>query len=358
MAETETRKKIILITGPVAPPYGGVSIHISRLTSLLDQKYHFDFIDESRVIKDQYFNIRKLNIWGYIKKIRKADLLYVNSGKAILRIAHIISARIFSKKTILVVHSFSTNKKRLSLLTQARFYKLANSIMAVNPEIKTKLSLKENCIVKDAFIPPFLDLEPQLPAYINEWLSRNVRNHETIICANASKLNTFQNQDLYGLDLCIEVSRRLMGKGIPFKFIFIVASIDKNEEEFLKNKTLISQFNLDNNFLLTADTLSFVNLMDKSDIILRPTNTDGDSLTIREALFLNKPVLASDIVKRPEGVKLFKNRDIDDLEMKLEEMMQYKSKSVKKANPKNDLDEIESFYYSLIERTLNNVSLN
>jgi glycosyltransferase involved in cell wall biosynthesis len=37
-------------------------------------------------------------------------------------------------------------------------------------------------------------------------------------------------------------------------------------------------------------------------IFLRPTLTDGDALSIREAMAAGVPVLASDVVRRPTGV--------------------------------------------------------
>lgn len=49
------------------------------------------------------------------------------------------------------------------------------------------------------------------------------------------------------------------------------------------------------------------------DMFIRPTNTDGDALSIREALTLKKPAIASNVCKRPEGTVLFENRNIDDL---------------------------------------------
>lgn len=54
-------------------------------------------------------------------------------------------------------------------------------------------------------------------------------------------------------------------------------------------------------------------LMKQCDLVLRPTNTDGDALTIREALYFGVPVIASDAVRRPTGTILFRNRDAKDL---------------------------------------------
>ena len=61
--------------------------------------------------------------------------------------------------------------------------------------------------------------------------------------------------------------------------------------------------------------------MEEADIVLRPTNFDGDSLTVREALMLGKPIVASDVVVRPAGTTLFENRNTDDLYKKLSALM-------------------------------------
>ena len=36
-----------------------------------------------------------------------------------------------------------------------------------------------------------------------------------------------------------------------------------------------------------------------TDVLLKPTNTDGDAISVREALYLGVPVVASDVVERP-----------------------------------------------------------
>ena len=93
--------------------------------------------------------------------------------------------------------------------------------------------------------------------------------------------------------------------------------------------------------------------MQQSDIIVRPTNTDGDSLTIREGLFLNKKVLASDVVKRPEGVILFKNRNLNDMEEKLEKLIAEKDlvkHSFDRENQCRLIQEFKRFYIELLER--------
>ena len=70
--------------------------------------------------------------------------------------------------------------------------------------------------------------------------------------------------------------------------------------------------NIQNNFYIYTNPLSFPALLKISDVFLRPTNSDGDALSIREAIDLKVPVVASDCVIRPNGVALFKSRDLVD----------------------------------------------
>ncbi len=59
-----------------------------------------------------------------------------------------------------------------------------------------------------------------------------------------------------------------------------------------------------------ADTLR---AMASSDIVLRTTLYDGDSISVREALHLGVPVLATDNGMRPRGVRLFPVGDLHGL---------------------------------------------
>ena len=50
---------------------------------------------------------------------------------------------------------------------------------------------------------------------------------------------------------------------------------------------------------------------------MRSTFADGDAITVREALDLGIPVVASDVVARPPGAVLFTTGDEADLSRKL-----------------------------------------
>jgi glycosyltransferase involved in cell wall biosynthesis len=58
-------------------------------------------------------------------------------------------------------------------------------------------------------------------------------------------------------------------------------------------------------------------LLQEADVVVRSTFADGDAITVREALNLGVPVVASDTDFRPAGVVLFKKGDATDLVEKL-----------------------------------------
>lgn len=349
-------KKRILITGPVPPPAGGISIHIWRLKYLLQDEYELDFIDESSIMKKGIFNIRSYNPFAYLNKIIKADLIYVQSGSTYLRLFQLLMAKCFFKKIILTLHSYPSKKNKILYFIDSSIFNFAKQIIVVNENILPRISLPvEKCIIKNAFLPPLLKNEPELPEIIVEFLEKAKAEGKTIICSNASRLDLYNNEDLYGMDMCLEVTQRMNKKGVPVFFIFIVSSIDsKNIYENYSAK--IKDLQIEDTFLLLNIKLSFVKLIQQANIVVRPTNTDGDALTVREALFMNKIILASDVVIRPVGTHLFKNRDVNDFENKLEELIQQNKLPQQKVitDENNSFNEYRLFYTNLINSVLKN----
>jgi len=69
-----------------------------------------------------------------------------------------------------------------------------------------------------------------------------------------------------------------------------------------------------------------LHLIDRADILLRTTLFDGDAISIREALFLGTPVIATDNGMRPAGAQLIDIGDRAELVRKIREMASSKQK--------------------------------
>ena len=65
--------------------------------------------------------------------------------------------------------------------------------------------------------------------------------------------------------------------------------------------------------MIITKKIPFYPVLKSGNIFVRPTNTDGDSVSLREALHYGMPTVASDAVPRPEGTILFRNRDLQSM---------------------------------------------
>lgn len=307
----------ILITGPAPQNIGGISIHIRRLIHLLMENFTFDFVDEGHQRFAGIFNLRSLNIPLYLTKVIHADIVHIHSGNFILRSFQIIVCRfLFRKYTVVTVHR--DPRREGNLIITKFLLSRCNKVIMVNKEgfdaVYTPSVNKY--FLLPAFLPPVMEEEPELPKDVSEWVTKKKEEENAcVLVSNAYKMVINHGEDLYGLDLCIDAMIALQNKSKDRSFclVFVIADNSEQKELVEQYRKKIQENGLSSHILIWEKPLSFVRLVQMSDIVLRTTNTDGDAISVREALYLGKQIIASDIVKRPEGTILFKNRDARDL---------------------------------------------
>lgn len=79
------------------------------------------------------------------------------------------------------------------------------------------------------------------------------------------------------------------------------------------------------NILILDSPHSFQKVFDYADCFIRYTSTDGDSLSIHEALDFGLSVVATDVVDRPHGVYTVKRNDMDELFIVLKNLSKLKN---------------------------------
>jgi len=229
--------------------------------------------------------------------------------------------------------------------------KNASFIIADNPKLKElalSIGVKPTKIATvSAFIPPIVGQSDY--DSIPQCIWNFYRNHKPVISANGW-IAYYKNDDLYGVDLMIELVKRLKRKYPDIGLIFSLCGV--REKRYYKElKDRIGRYGITENMLLVQEKLPEVYpLYEKSDVFVRPTNTDGDAMSIREALYFKTPVVASDACPRPDGVVLFKNRDVQDFIEKTKKVLdnyeEYKSKA-NNLDPGNGFDRILEIYNEL-----------
>lgn len=301
---------------------GGISVHIQRLKVLLESSYKVKLIDESKAgdHKGDIYNLRKGNIIKYFQIVISSNIVHIHTSIPLLRLFHVIIARMFLKKTIITIHSLSLIRSKWQIFLANLSCRMSHKVILVNNEMQKELRLrKDKIIILPAFIPPKMELEPDLPKDIERYFSYQTKK---IIICNAFRLNFYQGVDLYGIDMMIDIAKRIKKDKISVFIICVITSLAVNKEIYDYYMNEIVEEALQNYIILIPFAVSFVKMIELCDLVVRPTNTDGDALTIREALYLGKPVIASDVVKRPEGTVVFKNRDVVDLYTKINTTLQ------------------------------------
>jgi glycosyltransferase involved in cell wall biosynthesis len=299
------------LIGPVLPPKGGVSVHIERLSALLAEDFAVSLLDESRNIKPSIPNLRRISPVAYLRLIAAADVVHVHSFPAILKLLHVVVARLLLKRTVLTVHSArgSGLGTRLALRLSAT---LAHEVIAVSDSVGASILAAR---IVPAFIPPSRS-EFSVSDDIARWIADRKAEGRFVFASNAYRLERFEGEDLYGLDLIIdaflnpEVAKRCA-------CVFVVGAPDFDPEMFERYQELVRARSIEHVMLLHPRSESFCGIAALADGTIRATLSDGDALSIRESLYLGKVTIASDAASRPKGTWLFKSRNSQDLVAKI-----------------------------------------
>lgn len=105
------------------------------------------------------------------------------------------------------------------------------------------------------------------------------------------------------------------------------------------------------NILLAGNVEHVVtlHLIDDADMLLRTTLFDGDAISVREALFLGTPVIATDAAERPDGVELISIGNKDELVRKIKEIVSTgKSKRSQSLPDDANIKEVVDLYAELV----------
>ena len=325
--ENKNKKVKIAIIGPYPPPYGGISVHIKRMKNYLEKNcIEYIIYNESRIVEyENVINVQPINSYRkFILQIPflKSNVLHFHSANFKIRML-LGWYKFLGKKIILTIHGESLHDQLIRLNFIGHYLLLLSlknldKIICVNPRTKEELLdlgfNSKKIKVIPAFIPPNSDETEvkQLP----EFFHKIRHKHKFLVTANAFRISFYKNQDLYGIDLSIELVKRLIDNGYKdIGFIYVIPDIG-DYDYFEKMQKLVKKYNLENNFHFYTKPIAYPAVINICDLFIRPTNTDGYGVSIAEAISLKKPAIASDVCKRPEGTIFFKNRNIDDLYIK------------------------------------------
>ncbi|HFU76187.1 MAG TPA: glycosyltransferase family 1 protein [Arcobacter sp.] len=293
----------VLLIGVTPPPIGGVSMHIQRFVEQFHAKkeFHLDALDLKK--KKLYREKKKLTLFQIIKVLYKSDIIHLHISNN-LKVLIALLGKVFGKKVIYTHHNIRVK----SLLWFKLLMLFVDRLILVNDnDIDKKVIIHYDYELIPAFLPS--NDETKLPKELEIQLD----SYEFVVSTNCFELTFINGKDLYGFDLCIEAFKNLVETQNIRNTVLILVDPSNSSREYVTQ--LLENFVSSNGckVLFIGEKLNFNRLVEKSDIVLRATRSDGDSLTVREALYLNVPIIASDVTIRPQGTICFKHEDINDL---------------------------------------------
>lgn len=301
--------------GILPPPLGGISVYLYRLSKLRSQ--------------DLFIDLRALSCGQKLKLFMKADCEIVIHGTDwrtlfLLRVFQGVRRQPYS----VVLHGegwlndYDKSRGLWRWIIESSL-RNAKSIQVVGKHIEGALlaklpELEEKMFVRNAFLPPPLEDEPRILASYGQDVHDFIANHKPLIIANAFQLAEWKDgTDLYGLDMCVELMRRLKKDYPQSGMLFALANDKFRPDYYAKMKTQIVDYGLQEQFYFLTNQHELWPLFRCGQLMVRPTCTDGFALSIQEALSLGCPVVASNVGERPVGAMLFHSRDMDDFECKV-----------------------------------------
>jgi len=310
-----------LLVSPFPPYIGGVSVSSQRLYDNLKkdgiQVYKYDIkyankkLNKFKILKSTKF----LLLPFFLLFNKRFDVIHFHVSGSYLRLYVSIFRIFFSKKTKFI----STIHGDVKVLLDEQFGKLCligfDKIICVKKGDGNILKnhFKGSIVEIPAFIKPVVDLSTKLPVKLLYFLDKS----SVKIVVNGSLICDEIYHDLYGFKDALELIKKLRDSGENVKLLLINLgnrSGHRGEKyiEDLKNYIQINELN-EFIFFYEGEPLDFQLVLKKVDIFIRPTKTDGDAMSIREALLNKTPTIASDVIERPYGTNIYKHGDILDL---------------------------------------------
>lgn len=282
----------ILILGKVPPPSGGVTVHVSRLLSRLT----------SLGVDCDFYSMSK-GALAVCKTSLKYQVIHLHTSNPYFRFLFALFCKMLRIRLIQTYHGDLGRFGRLKNAFDMGSVMLTRFPVVINAGSYEK-AVRRNRDTKlvSSFIAPS---QPEfLPGEIDLRLEHWMGGFDHIFCTNASclKYDKYGHEVYGGLEL-LGIFKEIEGSGLIFS--------DPSGEylEHFRSKNL----EIPKNMHVITGEHSFMEVIKRSDCFIRASTTDGDSVSIKEALFLKINVIASDCVGRPEGCQLYRSENFGEL---------------------------------------------
>jgi glycosyltransferase involved in cell wall biosynthesis len=312
----------ILILGPVPPPFGGVAVHVSRLVPLLREDgfrvgvlNHFHSRDADFVLGAM--NRNPLNYYRLPKKFPAALVHYHHSRWSTL-MAVSLGKRRDGTRYVITIHSGELRDQLNSsvpLLQRGTRWALRrfDAIIVVNDKIEALIH--EHVAERPVeVLPAFLGGDDDDVRYETATESFLLAGRTLIVPVFRIRFLK-DGREVYGIDSAVRAFLALADERPELRLAIFAAerpSGAKAQDYLARLLRQVKEAGLEDRVLVQFG-LPLAPAFRHDVIVLRPTRTEGDALSVREGLHAGLPVIASDAVERPAGTITVATDDVSAL---------------------------------------------
>lgn len=307
----------VLQLGPYPPPEGGVSRNMLAIREELEragEKCSIIATSKSLKPREEPNVFHPRTPFELLKLVRSIDfdVLHLHVGgdlnRRVLALAFAVGT-IAGRKSVLTVHSGAfplTPEAKMAKPTSARgaIFRKFGAVIAVNGDLADvfkRFGVPEERIKN---ILPFADTRPDPAVELPESLAAIFQKHSPVLVAVGGL------EPDYDPLLAVRAMDEILAK-LPHAALILIGdgSMRKAVETAVASCSDPSRIHIAGN----VDHAITLHLIERSDMLLRTTLFDGDAISVREALFLGTPVIATNNGMRPAGVHLIPVGDREEL---------------------------------------------
>jgi glycosyltransferase involved in cell wall biosynthesis len=355
------RRSTVTIVGPLPPPIGGVSIHNLRLAAELRARgWQVDVVAAGRLepAEGATAYVGNSPFAHVVSGLRHArGVVHVHDRLSPLTLCAVASARARRCPVVVTVHgeplSIVTRRPGVDVFRRAALG-LASVVVAVNDHVADRLRPHTGgtpIVVIPAYIPPTAEEVARIDPELETWIGREGPPLVSFMVYRALASVTGRS-DVYGMDAVATLAEELAGGSDRIRLVLSLAQegFDDEERRHITETTARMRAALGDDFrMLVGQPAQPV--IARSALFLRPTTTDGDAVSVREALGLGVPVVASDVAPRPPGTILYRGGDGSDLLAKVRVVLAAGAPAPAPVRPESNVDAIVGVYESLLRQS-------
>lgn len=343
-SDTIFNKKILMCGPPLPPPYGGISVHFQSITHKFERQgntvYHQNTLATYRY---RWYSWYLLQLAYRVLSIRP-DVVYYHTlslPKSDYELKLLVGLkRLFSYKLITVDHDCLHLLKR-----PAKFRHALNKLV---PFIDQQVLIGDSTYqsycdadiadagivsVERAFVAPSVTQNGALieqnkliynvPTNLTpEGFDLFCKTHTPMITLASTRLVFLDGRDLYGVDTGLEVLKGLKKEFPSVGLVCLIGTIDE-PDYYNALCARIADYGLQDSILMLTGTYQLWPILQKTDLLLRPTLCDGASVSEDEAHYLGIPVVASDVCLRHSKTITYTSGSVDDCRIKVSRVFEH-----------------------------------